>query len=71
MTQLRYSKEFGEVVEIRDSLSSDEALQILSDALLGEHYYITDPVSGKQANAIIVRDILRAYASKKKHFWRK
>lgn len=35
-----------------------EGLNFLMDYILGEDYYIVDPVSGKQANSIIVTDII-------------
>ena len=61
MNKLRYSKDLKEIVEIRDGITSDEALSILCDELLGSNYYISDPVGGKQANAIIVCEILKKY----------
>jgi hypothetical protein len=55
-----------EICDIQLELTADEALQLLCRELLGEGYYIADPVSGKQANAIITLDILKQYAPKKK-----
>ena len=69
MIQLQYSREMQEVVEVRDTMSSEEAINLLARELLGEGYYIVDSVGPKQANAIIVRDILRLYAGKKKRRW--
>lgn len=65
MKHLHYSREMKEICEIQLELSADEALQLLCDELLGRDYYIADPVSGKQANAIIALDILKKYAPKK------
>jgi len=45
-------------------LSSGDAIQTLVKYLLGEDYYIVDPVNGEQGNAIIVDDILRKYSRK-------
>lgn len=69
MNQLRYSREMKEICEIQFELSADEALQLLCRELLGEHYYIADPVSGKQANAIIALDILKQYAPRKRKLY--
>lgn len=66
MKRLQYSRDLMEVVEIKDTLTADEALDVLTRELLGEGYLIVDPVSGVQANAIIVRDILERYAPRKK-----
>lgn len=66
MITLQYSREMQEVVEVRDTMSAEEAINLLARELLGNDYYIVDSVGPKQANAIIVRDILRQYASKKK-----
>lgn len=69
MTKFKYSRDLKEVVTVQETLTADEALQLLCDELLGDDYYIADPVGGEQANAIIVRDILRWYAPKKKMSW--
>lgn len=65
MKQLCYSREMEEICKIQMELSAEDALQLLCDELLGENYYISDPVSGKQANAIIALEILKKYAPKK------
>ena len=44
--------------KIPESMSGQEGLDFLMDYILGEDYYIVDPVSGKQANSIIVTDII-------------
>ena len=54
------------VCEVKESLTAEEALQLLCDELLGEGYYIVDPVNPKQANALIALDILKQYAPRKK-----
>lgn len=61
MRDLRYSKTLKHVVEIQDTLTAQEALHVLKDELLGEDYYIVDPVGVEQANRIIVEDILKKY----------
>ena len=66
MKQLCYSREMKELCEIKDSLTAEEALQLLCDELLGKDYYIVDPVNPKQANAMIALDILKQYAPRKK-----
>jgi hypothetical protein len=65
MKTLRYSRELNDVVEIKDTLTTEEALRILTRELLGRPYYIADPVCTDQANSIIVRDILRNYKPKR------
>lgn len=66
MKQLCYSREMKEVCEIKDTLTAEEALQLLCDELLGKDYYIVDPMSPKQANALIALEILKQYAPRKK-----
>lgn len=66
MNLLRYSREMKEICKIQLELSAEDALQLLCDELLGESYYIPDPVTNKQANAIIALDILKKYAPRKK-----
>lgn len=48
----------------QDGLDAQTALHILVRYLLGENWYIADPVGGKQANSIIVDTILKQYSSK-------
>lgn len=38
------------------------AINILCDYLLGEDFYITDPVSQEQANTLIIYNILKHYS---------
>lgn len=61
MRKLFYSKYKKQVVEYVDSMTADEALDVLVKELLGDDYYIVDPVHSHQANVIIVEDILRKY----------
>lgn len=47
---------------ISDSLTHEEALWILTDELLGKDYICCNlSISGKQANSIIVKDILEKF----------
>ena len=47
---------------IHDSLTHEEALRILTDELLGKDYICCNlSISGKQANSIIVKDILEKF----------
>ena len=71
MKQLCYSREMEEICKIQQELSAEDALQLLCDELLGENYYIADPVNGKQANAIITLEILKRYAPTKKKKWKR
>lgn len=45
--------------KIPDSMSGQEGLDFITDYILGEDYYIVDPVSNKQGNSIVVADIIR------------
>lgn len=45
--------------KIPDSMSGQEGLDFVMDYILGEDYYIVDPVSNKQGNSIVVADIIR------------
>jgi len=42
-------------------LSAREAMHILKDHFLGDHWYVADPLSPEQVNAIIVDNMLRKY----------
>lgn len=48
-------------VKIPECLTGQEALNFLCHQILTDDYYISDPVSGKQANSIIVKDILKKF----------
>ena len=52
--------------KIPESMSGQEGLDFLMDYILGEDYYIVDPVSNKQGNSIVVADIIRHYDNKDK-----
>ena len=69
MRELKWSSDLQETVIVQNTLTAEEALDILCRELLGEDYYIADPVGGEQANAIIVRDILSQYQRKRSRFW--
>ena len=43
-------------------LEAQKAVNILKDYLLGENWYIADPVSTEQCNAQIVHEILMKYS---------
>lgn len=42
-------------------LEAQEGLDMICDFVLGKDYYIVDPLSNKQANVIVVLDIINAY----------
>lgn len=69
MRELKWSSDLQETVIVQNTLTAEEAVDILCRELLGEDYYIADPVGGEQANAIIVRDILSQYQRKRRRFW--
>jgi hypothetical protein len=69
MRELKWSSDLQETVIVQNTLTAEEAVDILCRELLGEDYYIADPVGGEQANAIIVRDILSQYQRKQRRFW--
>lgn len=48
-------------------LTKEEGFDLLCDYFLGDNYYIADPVSQNQANAVMVDDIIRSYESKYSH----
>lgn len=64
--KLRWSRELSAVCDIRDELTADEALDILTRELLGDDYYIVDPLCPSQANVVIVKDILKKYSPRRK-----
>lgn len=69
MRELKWSNDLKETVIVQESLTAEEALDILSTELLGNDYHIVDPVGCEQANAIIVRNILTYYKPKRRLFW--
>lgn len=51
----------------------NELVDKLKDAFLGPNWYITDPVNNRQANEIIIEEIIRKFAPRKreeKNTWR-
>jgi glycine/serine hydroxymethyltransferase len=46
--------------------NAQKCLHKLCNELLGEDYYIVDPVSGNQANEIVTQDIIKLYKPKPK-----
>ena len=52
--------------KIPESMSGQEGLDFLMDYILGEDYYIVDPVSNKQGNSMVVADIIRHCDNKDK-----
>lgn len=66
MRKLFYSKDKKQVVERVDTMTADEALDVLVKELLGEDYYIVDPLGAHQANVIIVEDILEKYKRRRR-----
>ena len=69
MSELKWSNDLKEVVVAKETLTAEEALDILTRELLGSDYCIVDPVGVEQGNAIIVRDILKYYHPKRRRFW--
>ena len=56
----------NDIVYIPDVVTSEKAIRILIDQLLGKDYICCDsPCSGYQANAMIVRDIIEKYTKSK------
>lgn len=45
-------------------MEDKKALDFLSDYLLGENWYVVDPISPKQVNTNIVHEILWKYSKK-------
>lgn len=64
--KLRWSRDLEAVCDVRDTLTADEALDILTKELLGDDYYIVDPLCPSQANVVIVKDILKKYSPRRK-----
>ena len=45
-------------------MEDKKALEFLTDYLLGENWYVVDPISPKQVNTNIVHEILWKYSKK-------
>lgn len=50
-------------------MEAQEALDILTSYLLGDDWYVADPINTKQVNAIITEQILDKYSKKWKKDW--
>lgn len=50
-------------------MEAQEALDILTSYLLGDAWYVVDPLNTKQVNAIVVEQILDKYSKKWKKDW--
>ncbi len=51
-------------------IEAQEALDILTSYLLGDDWYVVDPIGPKQVNAIITEQILDKYSKKWKKDWK-
>jgi hypothetical protein len=51
-------------------MEAQEALDILTSYLLGDDWYVVDPMNAKQVNAIITEQILDKYSKKWKKDWK-
>lgn len=53
--------------DMPEVLEAQEGLDMLCDFILGKDYYIVDPISNRQANVLIVLDIVNKYFREKEH----
>lgn len=53
--------------DMPEVLEAQEGLDMLCDFILGKDYYIVDPISNRQANVLIVLDIVNKYIREKEH----
>jgi hypothetical protein len=51
-------------------MEAQEALDILTSYLLGDDWYVVDPMNTKQVNSIITEQILDKYSKKWKKDWK-
>ena len=51
-------------------MEAEKALSFLTDYLLGENWYVVDPISPKQVNTNIVHEILWKYSKKYRKEWK-
>ena len=51
-------------------MNAQEALDILTSYLLGDDWYVVDPMSVEQCNACVVEQILDKYSKKWKKDWK-
>lgn len=61
--KVKLLQEMAKDKEFPDLLTGQESLDILMYHILGNDYYITDPVSCNQGNVIVVNDIINRYHS--------
>jgi len=52
-------------------IEAEYALRVLCDYLLGEDWYVVDPLGPKQVNTCIVHEILRKYSKEYKKDFKK
>ena len=52
------------IAEITGIIGGEKALSFLTDYLLGENWYVVDPISPKQVNTNRVHEILWKYSKK-------
>lgn len=51
-----------------DGISAEEALNVLQEWILGDDYYVVDPITPSQVNVIIVHDILNKVSPEYRNF---
>ena len=51
-------------------MEDKKALEFLTDYLLGENWYVVDPISPKQVNTNIVHEILWKYSKRYRKEWK-
>ena len=51
-------------------MEAEKALSFLTDYLLGENWYVVDPISPKQVNTNIVHEILWKYSKQYRKEWK-
>ena len=51
-------------------MEAEKALSFLTDYLLGENWYVVDPISPKQVNTNRVYEILLKYSKKYRKEWK-
>lgn len=61
--KVKLLQEMAEDKEFPDLMTGQESLDVLMYHILGNDYYITDPVSCNQGNVIVVNDIINHYHS--------
>ena len=51
-------------------MEDKKALEFLTDYLLGENWYVVDPISPRQVNTNIVHEILWKYSKRYRKEWK-